>query len=93
MFMLYSPSFSSSGFLLDLYDVGYSDNGYDHILVFADQFSRAVVAVPVVGTPTSKQVFDSYRYFVARYYGYARRIRTDRGSILQRQACPLDPPR
>ena len=66
---------------MDLYSVGFVDDGYDHVLVFADQFTRGVVTSPVKGTPTSKEVFYLYFYFVARYKGFARRIRTDRGSI------------
>ena len=30
---------------VDLYSVGFNDDGYDHVLVFADQFTRGVVAV------------------------------------------------
>ena len=66
---------------IDLYTVGFNDDGYDHALVFADQFTRGVVAVAVKGTPSSKEVFDLYFFYVARYKGFARRIRTDRGSI------------
>ena len=66
---------------MDLYYVGYSDNGFDHILIFADQFGRAVTCVPTRGTPTSREVFDFYRFYVARYHGYPSRIRTDHGSI------------
>ena len=66
---------------MDLYTVGFNDDGYDHVLVFADQFTRGVVTSPVKGTPSSKEVFHLYFHDVARYKGFARRIRTDRGSI------------
>ena len=66
---------------VDLYSVGFNDDGYDHVLVFADQFTRGVVTCAVQGTPPSKGVFQYYFFYVARYKGFARRIRTDRGSI------------
>ena len=76
---------------IDLYSVGSSDDGYDHVLLFADNFTRAVIAVPTRGTPTSAQVWNYYLHYVARYRGYAKNIRTDRGSIfiseLIKEAC------
>ena len=76
---------------IDLYSVGSSDDGYDHVLLFADNFTRSVVAVPTRGTPTSAQVLNYYLHYVARYKGYAKNIRTDRGSIfiseLIKEAC------
>tara|TARA_B110001452_G_C15241755_1_gene430087 strand:+ start:5834 stop:16840 length:11007 start_codon:yes stop_codon:yes gene_type:complete len=76
---------------IDLYSVGYSDDGYDHILLFADNFTRAVIAVATRGTPTSAQVWNYYVHYVARHAGYAKNIRTDRGSIfiseLIKEAC------
>ena len=66
---------------VDLYTVGFCDDGYDHVLVFADQFSRGVVTLATKGTPNSKEVLAMYFNYVAKYKGFARRIRNDRGSI------------
>ena len=66
---------------VDLYYVGYDDDGFDHVLVFADQFGRAVICVAVRGTPNSRQVFEYFFLNVVRYKGYPRRVRSDRGSI------------
>ena len=72
---------------VDLYEYQEVD-GYDHVLVIADGFTRGVEMVAFKGVPTSTQVLDSIFHRVIRGHrttpGY---IRSDAGSIFISEVC------
>ena len=72
---------------IDLYYVGACIDGYDHVLVMADQFTRRVHAIPVQGTPSSEQVLSHFFREIIRVHGCPRAIRCDHGSILISEVC------
>ena len=72
---------------IDLYSYA-SIDGYDHVLVMADGFTRGVEAVACKGTPTSSQVVDIIRHRIIRGHRTTPRIiRSDHGSIFVSSVC------
>ena len=72
---------------IDLYSYAAID-GYDHVLVMADGFTRGVEAVATKGTPTSSQVVDIIRHRIIRGHRTTPRIlRSDHGSIFVSSVC------
>ena len=66
---------------VDLYTYKKVD-GYDHVLVICDGFTRGVEVVACVGVPTAKQVVDCIKFRVIRGHRTTPRIiRSDHGSI------------
>ena len=72
---------------IDLYSYQPVD-GYDHILVMCDGFSRGVELVACKGTPTSKEVLDCiYHRIIRGHRTTPRVIRSDHGSIFVSALC------
>ena len=72
---------------IDLYSYAGID-GYDHVVVMADGFTRGVEAVACQGTPTSSQVVDMIRHRIIRGHRTTPRIiRSDHGSIFVSSVC------
>ena len=72
---------------IDLYSYQEVD-GYDHVLVIADGFTRGVELVAFKGTPNSKQVLDALFHRVIRGHRTTPRwVRSDAGSIFISELC------
>jgi hypothetical protein len=66
---------------IDLYTYQRID-GYDHVLVMADGFTRGVEVVACVGVPSSQQVIDCIKFRILRGHRTTPLIiRSDHGSI------------
>ena len=66
---------------IDLYTYQRID-GYDHVLVMADGFTRGVEVVACIGVPTSQQVIDCIKFRIMRGHRTTPLIvRSDHGSI------------
>ena len=66
----------------DILEMPPSRDGYNELLVFCDNLSRFVEAIPFRSLPTAEEVLDAFVEHVFCRYGTPSVLRSDRGSNL-----------
>ena len=74
---------------LDVYEVGFEVDGYDHILIMVCNLTGWVRAVALKGPGTAEQILNIFMHEVVRNEGTPRFVRSDRGSNLTSEVWAL----
>ena len=66
----------------DVYELGFSCDGYDHLFIIVDNFSKWLRAIPLKGPGDTETLLRLWKYEVTRNESLAAVIKSDRGSNL-----------
>ena len=67
---------------VDVYDVGWSSDGFTKIVSFNDHLGRGVLSCPLTSDYTAEDIADIVVGYLIRFKGRPLRIHSDRGSTL-----------